>query len=41
MVAPVLPTDQTKTAIQQMQSIINGGLAQQITLNVMTAGGGT
>lgn len=31
MVARVLSTDQAKTAIQQMQSIINGGLTEQIT----------
>lgn len=31
MAARVLSTDQAKTAIQQVQQIINGGLAEQIT----------
>lgn len=30
MPARVLSTDQAKTAIQQMQAIINGGLSEQI-----------
>lgn len=30
MSARVLSTDQAKTSIQQMQAIINGGLAEQI-----------
>lgn len=31
MSARVLSTEQAKTAIQQMQAIVNGGLAEQIT----------
>jgi uncharacterized protein YukE len=31
MAARVLSTDQAKTAIQQVQAIINGGLSEQIT----------
>ena len=32
MATRVLSTDQAKSAIQQMQSIVNGGLADQIRL---------
>jgi len=31
MAARVLSTDQAKTAVQQVQQIVNGGLAEQIS----------
>jgi len=47
MAARVLSTDQAKTAVQQVQQIVNGGLAEQISkldaqgkMSIFTVGGG-